>query len=92
MGSADKFSIRADISANTPLVRDLEAFLQKHHIEVAGIEFIESKNGEFVVYDINTNTNYNSTLESKLRAQGKSGASDTIVRFLQEQYELTQHQ
>ena len=92
VGSADKFSIRADISANTPLVRDLEAFLQKHHIEVAGIEFIESKNGEFVVYDINTNTNYNSTLESKLRAQGKSGASDTIVRFLQEQYELTQHQ
>lgn len=92
VGSADKFSVREDITAHTPLVQVLERFLQQHHIEIAGIEFIESKEGENVVYDINTNTNYNSTLESKLRAQGKSGASDKLVQFLKEQYDIALHQ
>ena len=87
IGSGDKFSVREEITTQTPLVQQLETFLQKHHIEIAGVEFIESDKGENVVYDINTNTNYNSTLESKLRAQGQLGAADKVVSFLHRLYE-----
>lgn len=82
VGAGDKFSLRGDISADSPLIRSLEAFLERHKVLVAGIEFIESVGGEVVVYDINTNTNYNSTLESKLRASGGVGAADRLVGFL----------
>ena len=42
----------------------------------------EDKNNNIIVYDINTNTNYNNTVEEKLRANGKQGASDKVVEFL----------
>lgn len=82
VGAGDKFSLRSDINADSPLIRSLEAFLERHNVLVAGIEFIESVEGDVVVYDINTNTNYNSTLESKLRASGGVGAADRLVGFL----------
>lgn len=82
VGGADKFSLRTDIDSRTPIVQELERFLQAHKIEVAGVEFIESLEGEIVVYDINTNTNYNAKVESTLRAQGKQAAADRIVEFL----------
>lgn len=86
IGSGDKFTLREDITAQTPLVKQLEAFLQTHRIEIAGVEFIESVDNELVVYDINTNTNYNGTLESKLRENGRQGASDKVVQFLHQAY------
>lgn len=86
IGAGDKFSLREDIDSKTPIVRRLEEFLAAHCIDIAGIEFMDSINGELVVYDINTNTNYNGILESKLRASGKMGASDKVVQFLHEQY------
>lgn len=82
---ADKFSIREDINAKTPLIAKLEEFLKAWGIEVAGVEFMERENGELVVYDINTNTNYNSAVEDKLRAQGLSGAADRVVAFLSQE-------
>lgn len=82
VGSGSKFSIRDDITKDTPLVKRLSSFLLKHNIKIAGIEFIESQNNEIVVYDINTNTNYNSAVEEKLRANGKQGASDKVVEYL----------
>lgn len=82
VGSGSKFSIRDDITKDTPLVKRLSSFLLKHNIKIAGIEFIESQNNEIVVYDINTNTNYNSAVEKKLRASGKQCASDKVVEFL----------
>ena len=42
----------------------------------------KKENNNIIVYDINTNTNYNSTVEEKLRANGKQGASDKVVEFL----------
>lgn len=89
-GGASKFSLRKDIGEDTPLVKQLEEFLKLHKIEVAGVEFIETQEnergeGEIVVYDINTNTNYNKAVEDTLRAQGKQAASDRIVEFLSEQ-------
>ncbi|MGX3044359.1 ATP-grasp domain-containing protein [Helicobacter sp. T3_23-1056] len=88
-GGVSKFSLREDINENTPLVQQLEGFLKLHKIQVAGVEFIETQNGEIVVYDINTNTNYNKVVEDSLRAQGKQAASDRIVEFLREQLDKT---
>ncbi|MWV61609.1 alpha-L-glutamate ligase [Helicobacter saguini] len=87
VGSDNKFKIRPDITKNTPLVKALESFLKEHRIYIAGIEFMESVNGEIVVYDINTNTNYNSAVESSLRNDGKLGAADKVIKFLYKQYE-----
>lgn len=84
IGGADKFSVRDDINANTPIIKRLEAFLEAHNISIAGIEFIDSVEGELVVYDINTNTNYNKAVESAVRANGGVAAADRVVSFLQE--------
>ena len=46
------------------------------------MEFIEDINNEFVVYDINTNTNYNKVVES----QAKMRAADKIVEFLHREF------
>jgi len=47
-----------------------ERFLRNNGIGVAGIEFVVRPDGERVVYDVNTNTNYNADAE---RVAGKSG-------------------
>lgn len=87
VGAGDKFSLRKEIDSTSPIVRCLEQFLAVHNIAVAGIEFIESVSGDIVVYDINTNTNYNSTLESKIRESGGETAADRLVSFLKEQFD-----
>lgn len=84
IGGADKFTLREDINANTPIIKQLEGFLLRHRIDIAGVEFIESDSGELVVYDINTNTNYNKAVESTLRQNGKICAADRVVKFLHE--------
>lgn len=82
-----KFSLRDEIKADFPLVKKLENFLQAHKIEIAGVEFIENSQNELVVYDINTNTNYNKALEDTLRAQGLQGAADRVVEFLNAEFQ-----
>jgi len=61
----------------------LERFLAACGIEVAGIEFIGDASGRLLVYDVNTNTNYNA--EAELRA-GRAGTAASgpgaIARFL----------
>jgi hypothetical protein len=47
-----------------PALRNrLEGFLAQSGIDVAGIEFIRDANGRVLVYDVNTNTNYNPAAE-----------------------------
>lgn len=82
ISNINKFSIRNDITQDTPIVKHLERFLKEHNISIAGIEFMESDNGELIVYDINTNTNYNSAVEHTLRQEGKKGAADKVIEFL----------
>ncbi|KQO62742.1 ATP-grasp domain-containing protein [Curtobacterium sp. Leaf261] len=67
---ADPFSIREDVTARHPLVQRLEAFLADNRIGVAGIEFMETTDGRHVVYDINTNTNYNPAVEATSPVSG----------------------
>ncbi|WP_104718023.1 ATP-grasp domain-containing protein [Helicobacter trogontum] len=86
VGAGDKFSLRKEINSKSSIVQCLEQFLAQYNISVAGIEFIESVSGDLVVYDINTNTNYNSTLESKIRQSGGVAAADRLVEFLHEKF------
>ena len=86
VGFANKFKLRDDITHNFLLVQKLEEFLKLYKIEVAGVEFIESDNNEFVIYDINTNTNYNKAVEQSKRAKNELGAADRIVEFLESEF------
>ena len=72
------FAPRLDITAEDPLIRSLERFLAGAGIEIAGVEFIETADGRRVVYDINTNTNYNSAVESAV----DEPAADAVADFL----------
>lgn len=42
-----------------------KAFLKNSGMEIAAIEYVENKNREKYVYDVNVNTNYNSLAEKK---------------------------
>jgi len=61
----------------------LERFLAATGIEVAGIEFITGTDGRTLVYDVNTNTNYNPDAEARANRTGtvRSGPG-AIAEFL----------
>ena len=48
----------------------LEAFLDQTQVDVAGIEFITDEAGQPLVYDVNTNTNYNPDAEARANLAG----------------------
>ncbi len=48
----------------------LEQFLERAQVDVAGIEFITGADGQPLVYDVNTNTNYNAEAESRAGIAG----------------------
>lgn len=48
-----------------PILEKYERVLAANDIQIAGIEFIQDKDGNIYTYDINTNTNYNSDAEAK---------------------------
>ncbi|MGO1498135.1 ATP-grasp domain-containing protein [Agrococcus casei] len=80
-GSA-QFQLRDEITAETPLVVRLGALLSELDVQLAGVEFIETADGRQVVYDINTNTNYNSGVEAGEAAAGRLPAARRIAQFL----------
>ena len=61
----------------SPLLGRLEAFLAANDVQIAGIEFTLDQNGQPVVYDVNTNTNYNPAAEA--RAGVEPGPSAVAV-------------
>jgi hypothetical protein len=77
----DKFTIVEGIP--DPLRMRLERFLAVSGIEVAGIEFISDAAGRTLVYDVNTNTNYNPDAEQRAGLAGtdRSGPG-AIAAFL----------
>ncbi|MCU1530037.1 MAG: hypothetical protein JWP75_3800 [Frondihabitans sp.] len=82
-GAAPLFQLRertanGDPIADHPVIRRLPEFLRANSIEIAGIEFIETTDGRIVVYDVNTNTNYNPDVEAVAE---KSGPRE-IAKFL----------
>ncbi|PYY32145.1 MULTISPECIES: RimK family alpha-L-glutamate ligase [unclassified Curtobacterium] len=76
--TADTFSVRSEVTAEHPLVQQLRGFLADQRIQIAGVEFMETTDGRTVVYDINTNTNYNPAVEAVAPASGPR----SIARFL----------
>jgi len=52
------------------LIDRYRAFLAAEGIGVAGIEFIETRDGRVVTYDVNTNTNYNPDVEATAPRSG----------------------
>ncbi len=67
---AHKFTIVDGI--DTRLRGRLETFLEQTGVDVAGIEFILGADGHSLVYDVNTNTNYNPDAEARAGIAGTS--------------------
>lgn len=68
-----------DLGFDDPLIHRLEDFLADNAIEIAGIEFIRRRDGRPVIYDLNTNTNYNAAAEARA---GVKGGMLRIAEFL----------
>ena len=77
-GAPAPFSVRTEITADHPLVQQLRTFLADRRIQIAGVEFMETTDGRTVVYDVNTNTNYNPAVEESAPASGPR----SIARYL----------
>ena len=77
----DKFTIIDGIP--DALRIKLERFLAGAGIDVAGIEFISDTTGRTLVYDVNTNTNYNPDAEVRAGRAGTSRSGPgAIAEFL----------
>ena len=61
-----------------------QSLIKSNGIEIAGIEYIKGKDGQFYTYDINTNTNYNSIAEKKSSFKGMQ----VIAKFLFDELNL----
>ena len=70
-GSGSKFSA-SPIQADDPLVLRLIAMCQGEGIDLAGIEFIEDRNGRRYTYDINGTTNYSGVFGKRIGIDGMS--------------------
>lgn len=68
-----------------PILDSYRRVLAANGIHIAGIEFIVDEHGTKYTYDINTNTNYNTTAEART---GQSGMA-TIADYLGEQLRET---
>ncbi len=80
-GEPAPFAARTEITAAHPLVARLHTFLAEQRVDIAGVEFIETLDRRTVVYDINTNTNYNPAVEDSVPLS----AARTVARVLGEQ-------
>lgn len=87
--SAPQFRRREEITFETSLVVDISALLAEHSIQLAGVEFIETAEGRRVVYDINTNTNYNPDVENAELEAGRLSAARRIAQFMRVTLEET---
>ncbi|MBC9175340.1 ATP-grasp domain-containing protein [Pseudoroseomonas ludipueritiae] len=68
--AAPRFSILPEGSVEPALRERLESFLFNSGIDVAGVEFIRKADGRALVYDVNTNTNYNAAAEEAAGVAG----------------------
>ncbi len=71
-----------------PEIEKCEAFLQANQIEIAGMEFLESEEGDRYFYDVNTNTNYNTKAEQDCPSSYEG--LQQVARFLKKEWEIVQ--
>lgn len=67
VGAKNKFELIPDF--DHPLIPSVQRLLEEQRIFVAGVEFIVDAEGRPYVYDLNTNTNYNSGAETRAGGQ-----------------------
>jgi glutathione synthase/RimK-type ligase-like ATP-grasp enzyme len=65
VGGTGTFSLRPDIDRHDPLIPAYIAYTRRHGLDVAGIEFVEDRQGRRYTYDVNANSNYNATVEAE---------------------------
>lgn len=75
-----KFEIAKDY--HNPDIEKYARFLAANDIQVGALEYAENEQGERVVYDVNTNTNYNSAAE---KVFGDVSGMGAIAKFLGEE-------
>lgn len=78
-----KFQIVENFSE--PDIELYHSFLKASGIQIAAIEFIKNGKGDKVVYDVNTNTNYNSEAEKAIGNQYQG--MHKVAEFLHEELE-----
>ncbi len=76
-----KFEIVDGIITSDQIAR-YRRFLRGNGIGIAGIEFVVRSNGERVVYDVNTNTNYNAEAEQIAAQSGMGAIAEYLGRLL----------
>jgi hypothetical protein len=81
--AASLFALREGFDGH-PLIPRLTAFARRYRLEVAGFEFIEAADGRTVVYDVNTNTNYNPDVEAVAPRSGPGELARYLGRLLAE--------
>ena len=87
-----KFEIVDAIITSDQIAR-YQRFLRNNGIGIAGIEFVVRPNGERVVYDVNTNTNYNAEAEQIAAQSGMRAIADYLGRLLSDvHWEFTERQ
>ncbi len=77
-----KFSFRDDLTADDPLIRRYVDLMGALRIDIAGIEFVEDRNGVRYTYDINGTTNYNQEMEEHHRLDGMAAIARLAARAL----------
>jgi hypothetical protein len=80
------FELRAGF--DDPLIDRVVDFARRYRLEIAGFEFIETLDGRKVVYDVNTNTNYNPDVEKVAPRSGPGSVAAYLKRILAETHEL----
>jgi len=77
----NKFKIIKNFKKNE-IIKKYEKFIKANGIEIAGIEYVIDKNGTIYTYDVNTNTNYNSTAEKNSKIKGMKSIADFLKKEL----------
>ena len=72
------FSLREGF--NDPIVKRYIAFMKANRIDMAGIEFVEDKDGNKITYDVNTTTNYSPAVEERYGLN----ATAAVVKMIQQ--------
>jgi len=78
------FSLREGF--DDPIIQKYIAFMRDNEIDVAGIEFIEDKQGHKITYDVNGTTNYSPGVEERHGLNGMAA----VVRFLARELEAVE--
>lgn len=81
-GATGGFALRDDLSDADPLIDAYRSLMRDNGIDVAGIEFVEDREGNRYTYDINGTTNYNGTVEAEHGLSGMAAIVDLAARQL----------